>query len=308
MTEAERYGLLINILVPIVSAVGAAWVSFRVAKNQIDGDRMIFLSQIASDAQAERDKENIKNNNKLTNFSWLLDKIVKYASKQSEDYLKVAKGVEANKLGQHMLISRASSDIVRILSINQEEIFLALIAKAKDTAEDRERIGKIYSKLDYIKGIIDDAKFQFEGYHVTVHGILSDYRQHIENVREAISDTMEKIRKGNMPLFAADPLWIFLNDALGNYSQNMPKGAGIDWHHPNFLRPVQEHLARNFLRDERTQKIMFEGRRASILAGRIIHDAESIVETLQAYSKALDEVLKELAKERDFINALLVSA
>jgi len=87
----------------------------------------------------------------------------------------------------------------------------------------------------------------------------------------------------------------------------MPKGAGIDWHHPNFLRPTQEYLAKNFLRDERVQKILLEGRRASILAGRIIHDAESIVSTLKSYSTALTEVLKELEKERDFIDALLAT-
>lgn len=307
MTEVEGYGLLVNIVVPMISAAGAAWVSFRVAKNQIDGDRLLFLSQLASDTQAERDRENIKNNNKLTNFSWLLNNIIKYASKQGDDYLKVAKDVEANKLGQHMLISRASSDIIRILAISQEEVFFALIAKVKDTTENRERIGKIYSKLDYVKGIIDDVKFQFEGYHITVHGIITDYRQHIENVRETLSDTMEKIRKGNTLLFQADPLWIFLNDTLGNYNQNMPKGAGIDWHHPNFLRPTQEYLAKNFLRDERVQKILLEGRRASILAGRIIHDAESIVSTLKSYSTALTEVLKELEKERDFIDALLAT-
>jgi len=43
MTEVEGYGLLVNIVVPMISAAGAAWVSFRVAKNQIDGDRLLEL-------------------------------------------------------------------------------------------------------------------------------------------------------------------------------------------------------------------------------------------------------------------------
>ncbi|QKG51687.1 hypothetical protein [Hymenobacter sp. BRD67] len=307
MTEAEKYGLLVNMIVPIVSAIGAAYVSFRVAKNQIDGDRSLFLAQLESDSQAERDRENIKNINKLNNFVWLLNNIVKYATKQNEDYLKVIEGINKNKLGQNVFISRASSDIARILQVNQEEVFLALIAKARDTQDNRDRVSKLFSKLDYVKAIIDDVKSKFEGYNLTIHSITTDYRQHIENVRESISDAAEGIRQKNPALFQADDLFVFLNKTLVDYSQNMPKSAGIEWHHPNFLRPVQEYLATNFLRDSRIQNVLVEGRRASILAGRIIHEAESIISVLTQYNVALGTVLKELKTECEFVESVLMT-
>lgn len=158
MSEAEKYGLLINALVPIASAIGAAYVSFRVAKTQIDGDRLLFLTQLESDSQGERDRDNIKNKNKLNNFVWLSNNIIRYATKQNDDYLKVVKGIAENKLGQNVFISLASSDIARILQINPEEVLLAFIAKARDTQENRDRVSKVFSKLDYVKAIIDDVK------------------------------------------------------------------------------------------------------------------------------------------------------
>jgi len=33
MTEAEKYGLLVNIIVPVASAIGAAYVSLGVIQN-----------------------------------------------------------------------------------------------------------------------------------------------------------------------------------------------------------------------------------------------------------------------------------
>jgi len=306
MTEAEKYGLLVNIIVPVASAIGAAYVSFRVAKSQIDGDRLLFLTQLESDSQAERDREIIKDKNKLNNFVWLLNNIIKYATKQNEDYLKVVKGIEDNKLGQNVFISLASSDIARILQVNPEEVFLALIAKARDTQENRDRVSKLFSKLDYVKAIIDDVKFKFEGYNLTIHNITTDYRQHLENVRESVADAAESIRQKH-PLFQAEPLFMFLNKTLVDYSQQMPRSAGIEWHHPNFLRPLQEHLAEHFLRDSRIQSVLVEGRRASILAGRIIHEAESIISILTQYNTALSKVLKELKAECEFIEAVLMT-
>jgi|GEM_PF-6068513 len=307
MTEAEKYSLLINIIVPIASAAGAAWVSFRVVKSQIESDHLLFQEQIRIENATKLEIENLDNINKLTNFSWLLDNIIKFATKQNEDYLTVANNIQKDKLGQHPLISRASTDLARILAIKQDDIFLALIAKAKDTQENRTRIGKIYSKLDYVNGIINDIKFKFEGYHITIHSIISDYREHLERVREAVSDTMYDIRMAMPQSFPNDPLFVYLNTTLGNYSQNMPHDAGVEWHHLNFLRPIQEHLAQNFLYDKRAQSTLREGRRASILANRITFESQSNIDMLRNYNKALKKVLDDLKVEWQFVEAVLAT-
>jgi hypothetical protein len=307
MTDAEFFGLIVNIVVPTAAAIVAAVVSVIVAKSQINGDRQIFLAQIESNAQVERDREDAKNINKLTNFAWLIGNIVKYGRKQNEDYVKVVEEINANKLGQHPLISRASSDIARILQINQEDIFFALIAKAMDTPENRVRVGRVFSKIDYTQAIIDGVKFQFEGYHITIHQIISDYRQHLENIRESISDILYDSRKNNPTSFSKDPLFIYLNDVLGRYNLDMPSGAGVDWHHHKFLRPTLEYLVKHFLYDDRVQKILTESRRASILAGRIIHESNSISGLLKQYSDAFGKVLEELNTEGQFIEAVLAT-
>ena len=71
----------------------------------------------------------IKDKNKLKNFVWLVNNIIKYASKQNEDYLRVIEGIENNKLGQNVFISLASSDIARILQVNPKKVFLRLLQK-----------------------------------------------------------------------------------------------------------------------------------------------------------------------------------
>jgi len=297
-----------DFIVPLAGTVTGAWATFAVFKRQLEESRRSHEETLARSIREDTERQDQLAEKNLTHFVWLLEEVVKYATKQNADYLITSSAVEKNPLSQHSFTVRASEVLSRILTLKQDDIFFSLIRKALDTAQNRSRIAVVYNKLDYISSTIDEVRLSYKYHLKTYNNIVAEYREIIENIRDLISEVNTQSRKAKT--FENDELARFLSSAQNHYLtslSNIPEASGVEWHQENYLEPLMQYLIDNFIDDERAYQILTTARRANILVGRVKHSSADAVHIFNRSNAALATALNELQVEVDYIKAVLLT-
>lgn len=287
----------VNLLIAIIGAVVGGLIALKAVRMQINNDRDLQEKELSNQAKKDEESKLESANDKLNYFAWLVNNIEKVATKQNEEYKTLADKISANQLGFHKLVTRATTDLQRLQTLDQEDIFHAFLVRRGRTEENIERFQKMYSRLDFIDGVLKEVPRLYLAMQVEVHTMTLEYRQYIEEIREGIVNICEDIRIKRPVVYVTDPLWKLLNKRLVEYENDMPEDGGIDWHHVNFLRPLQEELVRAFLDSKEVTPLLTAGRRASVVAGRIKFSTDSMAKDIEYYYKKLNETLEELRKD-----------
>ncbi len=218
-----------DFLVPLVGSAAGVWATLAVFKRQLEENRRSHEQELIRTLKEENDNQNNQATAKLSNFVWLLEDVMKFATTQNYDYLIAAKETEENLLMPHRLSIRASTTIDRIFTLKQEDIFYSFIRKALDTEENRIHVAKTYNKLDYIKKSIKSNRLKYKEHIETYHKIVTDYRQHIENIREIFIEVTGESRLSNN--FPNDEFAQFISSAHKFYLsslESLPEASDID--------------------------------------------------------------------------------
>jgi len=213
----------------------------------------------------------------------------------------------ANKLAFHKLVSQGTYDLKRLLELNQEDVFQAYTKLAGLNAKNRNFIRKLYSEIDFFDGVTKEINRLFQSMHLEVHSMKLQYQNYLEDIREETASILDTIGTELSAAKVTDPLYKFLNKALLDYNQAMPEDADIDWHHYNFLRPLQEQLVHQFIDKPEIQPILIKGRRASILIGRIKFSTENMASNLLMYSTKIDSVIDKSEQDIQVLRGLFKS-
>lgn len=293
-----------SFLVPLAGSAFGAWATFEVFSRQLAVNHQNQVAELARAFQEENQKQNNQAAARLSNFVWLLEDILKFASAQNNDYLEVAKQIDSEPLTLHRLTTRASGTISRILTLKQDDIFASFIRKALDTEDNRIHVAKVYNKVDYIKTSTKSNKLKYKEHIKASLSIAADYRQHIENIREIFLEALNAKKQLD------DDFASFAHHTLKFYRLSFEEAAaplGIDWHQDEFLTPLLADLSKNFKDDPRTQTIGMQASRASKLVGRIRHSSEATSKDLKEANKLLSKALEELKIEIDYVKAVLMT-
>jgi hypothetical protein len=290
-----------SLVVPLVGSAAGAWATIAVFRGQLAASHQNQIDELKRTIDEESTKRNSQATAKLSNFVWLLNDALRFATKQNADYLEVASKIDEAPLETHRLTTRASGTISRILSLKQEDIFASFIQKALDTEDNKVHVARTYNRLDYIKRSIKSNKLKYQEHIKTHLSLMADYRQHIESIREILLESLNAIE-------GADDFSSFANHALHFYRtsfEESKESLGLDWHQEEFLAPLISDLGKNFENDPRTKAIGIQASRASKLVGRVRFSSESTSKDLKEANKTLGEVLIELKTEIDYVNAVL---
>jgi hypothetical protein len=291
-----------SLIVPLVGSAAGAWATIEVFRRQLAANHQGQVDELKRTISEDLERRNNQATAKLSNFVWLLNDALKFATKQNEDYLEVASKIDEAPLETHRLTTRASGTISRILSLKQEDIFASFIQKVLDTEDNKIHVARIYNKLDYIKRSAKSNKLKYQEHIETHHSLMVDYRQHIENIREIFLESL------NNPEDTDNEFGSFANNALHFYRTSFgesKKSLGLDWHQEEFLTPLIADLGKNFEHDPRTKAIGIQVSRASRLVGRVRFSSEATSRDLKEAHKLLGESLIALKTEIDYVHAVL---
>lgn len=294
--------LLATILSAFIGALGA----YMVAERTIKSDREDYQQQLADNKSTEEQQESQRKKEKLLYFVWLLEQIFNTINEQNKNYKGLYKQMKANELAFHKLISQGSYDHKRLVELNQEEIFQAYVKVVGLTDENRNFIRELYSKIDFLDGVTKEVFRLFQSMHLEVHAMKIQYQNYLEEIREEVAGVADNINSELGAARVTDPLWKFLNKALVDYNKTMPEDADVDWHHPNFLRPLQETLVKEFINKVEVKPIVIKGRRASVLASRIKFSTSNMADTISAYMTKIDKVLAKLEEDITVLKDVLM--
>jgi len=293
-----------SFLVPLAGSAFGVWATFEIFSRQLAVNHQNQLAELARTFQEENQKQDNQAAARLSNFVWLLEDIMKFASTQNNDYLEVAKKIDDAPLTLHRLTTRASGTISRILTLKQDDIFASFIRKALDTENNRIHVAKAYNKVDYIKISTKSNKLKYNEHIKTSLSIAAEYRQHIENIREVFLEALNAKEQSDNDFTS------FAQHTLSFYRLSFEEAAaplGIDWHQDEFLAPVLTDLGRNFKNDPRTQIIGMQASRASKLVGRIRYSSETTSKDLKEANELLSKALEELKIEIDYVKSVLMT-
>jgi hypothetical protein len=302
------WDIIKSFIVPLSGSAFGAWATFEVFKRQLAANHRNQIAELTRTINEENDKQNSRAAARLSNFAWLLDDILKYATAQNEDYLKTANDISDNLMLPHRLTIRASDTISRILTLKQEDIFASFILKALDTEDNRIHIAKIYNKLDYIKKSIRSNRLKYKEHIDTYHSIGIEYRQYIENIRELFVDIVTESKRSGK--YADDGFANLISKMQGFYLtslQTLPEASNLDWHHQEFLRPMMEEFVDDYMDEPRAKPILTQGSRANKLAGRLKFSSQTTALDLKEAHKDLGNALKELNTEIKYVKAVLIT-
>ena len=284
----------------------ALWATFFIFNRQLEEGGKANLDAIQRTFQEEKQRQDLFAEKNLIHFVWLLEDVVKFATKQTGDYLVTAAAIIEAPMLQHPFVIRASGILSRILAIKQDDIFFSLIHKALDTPDNRRHIALIYNKLDFIASSIKDAKLDYYSHLKTYNKIGGQYREIIEEIRDLISAVIYKAEIEAIP--TTDTLYDFFKSVQKYYVvtlETFPDASKLAWHQSKYLTPLMNDMLDNHRGDERTYPILTKGRRANVLVGRIKHSSQDAADSLHQSNSSITKTLSELKKEIDFIKAVL---
>lgn len=265
---------------------------------------IFYLETWREKGNDKRQKQEHSKNN-LQYFTSLLDAIIIFAEKQYPAYKEHSKSIKEHPLEFHMLHTIIAEDLNRMLNkLDQEKLFHSYINKFGNSKDRIKTFQKIFSRMDYIYKLYEQANKSQEKHFVDLTERLGKYKDLTEEQTLNYCSLIINNIKHTNANFEHDPFYNAINSAILNYYQTGPTPKTLDHMQTNFITPIKEQMVSNFRSVNEGMTIANNCRKATWLYNETIKKSEYIADDFDEYFKGLKTATNELKEfSKDLFSA-----
>ena len=189
-----------------------------------------------------------------------------------------------------------AGDLNRILNkFDHEKIFNAFFYKYKKTDGNIKSFHIIFSRLDYILELYNQANKSQEVHFTEMTEKLNKYKDLTEEQILSYCSNLINFIKINDPNYSENTFYNLLNNAVLKY-YDFVKDNGLTFHfmQEHFIDPIKKEIIENFRDVREAMHIADNCRRATWLFNETIQKSLMTADEFSEYNKGLNEVTLEL--------------